>query len=41
MEMPDLKPVVSSTARSRRLTVIGITVFIVAVLAYAYWINLP
>ena len=39
--MPDLKPVEPPTARSTRLTLTCVTVFIFAVLAYAYLINLP
>jgi hypothetical protein len=41
MDMPDLKPVEAPKKTTRRLILFGIVAFIVAVVAYAYWINLP
>ena len=40
MDMPDLKPVEAPKKTSRRLILLGLVTFILAVVAYAYWINL-
>jgi hypothetical protein len=41
MDLPDLKPIEPPTTRTMRFIVVCVVAFIVAALAYAYWINMP